>query len=48
MLAHAALTLAGEDRPDAQGVVTPAVGLGAPYRRRLERSGIRFDILEPR
>lgn len=46
MLAEAALTLAGEERPDVTGVVTPAVGLGVPYRRRLEASGMRFEIVE--
>jgi short subunit dehydrogenase-like uncharacterized protein len=46
MLAHAALTLAGDERPDARGVVTPAVGLGVPYRRRLEQAGISFELLE--
>lgn len=46
MLAEAALTLASEERPDVAGVVTPAVGLGVPYRRRLQASGMRFDIVE--
>ncbi len=46
MLAEAALTLASDERPDVAGVVTPAVGLGAPYRRRLEGSGIGFEVLE--
>ena len=45
MLAEAALTLASEERPDVQGVVTPAVGLGAPYQRRLEASGMRFEVV---
>jgi short subunit dehydrogenase-like uncharacterized protein len=45
MLAEAALTLASEERPDVQGVVTPAIGLGVPYRRRLEASGMRFEIV---
>ena len=47
MLAEAALTLAGDERPDVTGVVTPAVGLGVPYRRRLEAAGIRFELVEP-
>ena len=46
MLAEAALTLASDERPDVAGVVTPAVGLGATYRRRLEGSGIAFEVLE--
>ncbi|MGA0830990.1 MAG: hypothetical protein ACO3RG_06150, partial [Nitriliruptoraceae bacterium] len=45
MLAEAALTLASDERPDVAGVVTPAVGLGAPYRRRLEGSGMSFEVL---
>lgn len=46
MLASAALTLAGDARPDVAGVVTPVVGLGSDYRRRLEDGGMQFDILE--
>ena len=46
MLAEAALTLADDGRPRASGVVTPAVGLGTPYRRRLEASGMRFELVE--
>lgn len=46
MLAEAALTLASEERPDVAGVVTPAIGLGVPYRRRLQASGMRFDVVE--
>jgi len=46
MLAEAALTLAGDERPDTAGVVTPAAGLGLPYRRRLEASGMRFELVE--
>ena len=46
MLAEAALTLASDERPDVVGVVTPAEGLGVPYRRRLEASGMRFEIVE--
>jgi len=45
MLAEAALTLAGDERPAVHGVVTPAIGLGAPYRRRLEASGMRFEVV---
>jgi len=45
MLAEAALTLASDERPDVQGVVTPAIGLGAPYQRRLEASGMRFEVM---
>jgi hypothetical protein len=46
MLAEAALTLASDERPDVVGVVTPAVGLGLPYQRRLEASGMRFEVVE--
>jgi len=48
MLAEAALTLASDERPDVVGVVTPAAGLGVPYRRRLESSGMRFETVELR
>ena len=46
MLAEAALTLASDERPDVTGVVTPAIGLGAPYQRRLEAGGMRFELVE--
>ena len=46
MLAEAALTLASDERPDVVGVVTPAVGLGLPYQRRLEAAGMRFEVVE--
>jgi len=46
MLAEAALTLASDERPDVAGVVTPAVGLGVPFRRRLEASGMTFEVVE--
>ncbi|MEX2551022.1 MAG: saccharopine dehydrogenase NADP-binding domain-containing protein [Nitriliruptoraceae bacterium] len=46
MLGEAALTLAAEEvAPDVAGVVTPAVGLGAPYRGRLRSQGLVFEIL---
>lgn len=46
MLAEAALTLATGEAPDVAGVLTPAVGLGEAYRRRLEARGMRFDLLD--
>lgn len=47
MLAEAALSLAVDPAPDDQaGVLTPAVALGEPYRRRLEQAGIRFEVLD--
>lgn len=46
MLAESALTLAtsGSPHPDG-GVLTPAVALGRPLIARLERAGLRFDVL---
>lgn len=46
MLAEAALSMAEDDAPTpAAGVLTPAVALGEPYRRRLEQAGIRFEVV---
>lgn len=45
MLGEAALSLASDDGPDAAGVLTPAVGLGAPYLDRLIDQGLRFEVL---
>jgi short subunit dehydrogenase-like uncharacterized protein len=47
MLGEAALTLAQDPDPGVAGVLTPAVALGEPYRRRLEDRGIRFEVLGP-
>ncbi|MEX1178541.1 MAG: saccharopine dehydrogenase NADP-binding domain-containing protein [Nitriliruptor sp.] len=45
MLGEAVLTLA-QDAPSGHlGAVTPAQGLGAGYRRRLEAQGLRFEVL---
>lgn len=45
MLGEAVRSLAFDDeRPG--GVVTPAVGLGEPYGRRLDAQGVRFEVLE--
>ncbi len=45
MLGEAALTLA-QHGAQASGAVTPAIGLGAPYRARLSDQGLRFEALE--
>ncbi len=45
MLGEAALSLASDDGPDAAGVLTPAVALGAPYLERLIDQGLRFEVL---
>jgi short subunit dehydrogenase-like uncharacterized protein len=45
MLGEAALSLASDDGPDAAGVLTPAVGLGAPYLDRLIDQGLRFEVV---
>jgi saccharopine dehydrogenase (NAD+, L-glutamate forming) len=48
MLAEAALCLAFDrDRlPRRGGVLTPASALGDPYVERLERTGMRFEVVE--
>lgn len=45
MLGEAALSLAQDDGPDTAGVLTPAVGLGAPYLDRLLDQGLRFEVV---
>jgi short subunit dehydrogenase-like uncharacterized protein len=45
MLGEAALSLAHDPDPEVTGVLTPAVALGEPYRRRLEDRGIVFEVL---
>lgn len=46
MLGEAALSLAFDDGPDDAGILTPAVGLGAPYHDRLLDVGLRFEVLQ--
>lgn len=47
MLGEAALQLADDPAPtEPAGLCTPAVGLGAPYQRRLEEVGMRFEVLD--
>ena len=45
MLGEAALSLALDDGPATAGVLTPAVGLGAPYLARLRDQGLRFEVV---
>jgi short subunit dehydrogenase-like uncharacterized protein len=45
MLGEAALSLAQDGASDHVGAVTPAQGLGASYRSRLESQGMRFEVL---
>ncbi|TVR21781.1 MAG: saccharopine dehydrogenase [Nitriliruptor sp.] len=45
MLGEAALSLALDDGPATSGVLTPAVGLGAPYLARLQDQGLRFEVV---
>jgi saccharopine dehydrogenase (NAD+, L-glutamate forming) len=47
MLAESALSLAHDDLPPAAGQVTPAVAMGDALTRRLQRAGIRFEVVEP-
>ena len=47
MLAHAALSLAHDQLPETAGQVTPAVAMGQALIDRLQRDGIRFEVLEP-
>ncbi len=48
MLAESALCLAldRDHLPDVAGVLTPAVAMGAQLQARLERAGMRFEVLE--
>lgn len=46
MLAESALSLAYDDLPATAGQVTTAVAMGDALRSRLERAGIRFEVLE--
>jgi short subunit dehydrogenase-like uncharacterized protein len=47
MLAQSALCLAHDELPALAGQLTPAVAMGQPLIDRLEREGIRFEVLEP-
>jgi short subunit dehydrogenase-like uncharacterized protein len=46
MLAQAALCLAHDQLPETAGQVTPAVAMGQPLIDRLQREGIKFEVLE--
>jgi saccharopine dehydrogenase (NAD+, L-glutamate forming) len=45
MLAEAGMCLALDDNPPCAGSVTTAVAMGAALTGRLERAGIRFEVL---
>ncbi len=46
MLAQSALCLANDQLPETSGQVTPAVAMGQSLIDRLQREGIRFEVLE--
>jgi short subunit dehydrogenase-like uncharacterized protein len=46
MLAQSALCLANDNLPQTAGQVTPAVAMGDALTRRLQREGIRFEVVE--
>ncbi len=46
MLAHSALCLAHDQLPQTAGQLTPAVAMGDSLTRRLQRAGIRFEVVE--
>jgi short subunit dehydrogenase-like uncharacterized protein len=46
MLAESALCLAHDQLPETRGQVTPAAAMGDALISRLERAGIRFEVLE--
>ena len=46
MLAESALCLAHDQLPQRSGQLTPAVAMGQPLIDRLQRAGIRFEVVE--
>ncbi len=46
MLAQSALCLTHDQLPTTAGQVTPAVAMGQALIDRLQREGIRFEVLE--
>jgi short subunit dehydrogenase-like uncharacterized protein len=46
MLAQSALCLAHDQLPQTAGQVTPAVAMGDALTGRLQREGIRFEVVE--
>jgi short subunit dehydrogenase-like uncharacterized protein len=47
MLAESALCLAHDELPETAGQVTTAVAMGQRLIDRLERAGIRFEVVQP-
>jgi short subunit dehydrogenase-like uncharacterized protein len=47
MLSEAGLCLAHDQLPETAGQVTPAVAMGDALVERLQRAGIRFEVVEP-
>ncbi|MGM0564690.1 MAG: saccharopine dehydrogenase family protein [Pseudomonadota bacterium] len=46
MLAESALCLARDELPKTAGILTPAVAMGEALIERLQRAGIRFEVIE--
>jgi short subunit dehydrogenase-like uncharacterized protein len=46
MLSEAALCLAQDELPQRAGQLTPAVAMGEALIARLERAGIRFEVVD--
>ena len=46
MLAESALALAFDDLPATSGQVTTAVAMGDALLARLQKAGLRFEVLE--
>ncbi len=47
MLAQSALCLAHDQLPETAGQVTPAMAMGQPLLERLQRVGVRFEVMRP-
>ncbi len=46
MLAECALCLAFDELPERSGQLTPAVAMGDALVARLQRAGIKFEVLD--
>jgi short subunit dehydrogenase-like uncharacterized protein len=46
MVSQAAMCLAQDALPERAGVLTPAAAMGEPLLERLQREGIRFEVLD--
>ena len=46
MLAESALCLAFDELPERAGQLTPAVAMGDALLGRLQRAGIKFEVLD--